>query len=82
MRTLTLQKELEPGNLSIDLNKVTRIKLDVDNPKVPRIWVLYFYGQFRNNKECVIGIWFFYKEEDRSSQLERILNQYPHIQVK
>jgi len=82
MQTLTSENEPKLKNLTIDLNKVNRIKLAVDNPRDPRIWVLYFYGKFKYNKEYVIHIGFFYKEENRSSQLGRILSQYPHIQIR
>lgn len=82
MQTLTLENKSKLNNLAIDFNKVNRIKLDVDNPHAPCIWVLYFYGQFKNNKEYVIRIWVFYREEDRSSQLANILSQYPHIQIR
>lgn len=82
MQTLTLRTESNFNNIAVDLKKVKRIKLDVDNPQAPRLWILYFYGQFRNYKEYVIRIWFFFNEEDRSSHLESILSQYPHIQIR
>ncbi len=82
MQTLTLRTESNFSNIAVDLKKVKRIKLDVDSPHASRLWILYFYGQFRNNKEYVIGIWFFFNEEDRSSHLEGILSQYPHIQIR
>lgn len=82
MQTLTLRTESNFNNIAVDLNKVKRIKLDVDNPQDSRLWILYFYGQFKNDKEYVIRIWFFFKEEHRSSHLERILSEYPHIQIR
>lgn len=82
MQTLTLKTESNFNNIAVDFKKVKRIKLDVDNPQAPRLWILYFYGQFGNHKEYVIRIWFFFKEEDRSFHLESILSQYPHIQIR
>ena len=83
MQTRTIKTESDNfNNLAIDLNRVKRIKPDVDNPQAPRLWILYFYGQFKNNKEYVIRIWFFRHEKERSSQLQQILNQCPHIQVR
>lgn len=82
MRTLTLKNKSNFNHLAIDLNKVKRIKLDVDNPQSPRLWIIYFYGQFRNNKQYVIRIWFFFNEKERSFRLQHILRDFPHIQVK
>jgi hypothetical protein len=82
MQTLTLKSESNFNNIAVDFKKVRRIKLDVDIPQASRLWILYFYGQFRNNREYVIGIWFFFKEEDRSFHLESILSHYPHIQIR
>ncbi|MPR35359.1 hypothetical protein [Salmonirosea aquatica] len=82
MQTLTLKTESSFNNLAIDLNKVKRIKLDVDNPLAPKLWILYFYGQSRDNKECVIRIWFFNNAYERTYKLRNILNQYPHIQLR
>lgn len=67
---------------TLDFTKVKSIKLDVDNPAEPKIWIIYFYGQFQNAKQYVIRIWFFYSEQDRAIQLEHTVRQYPHIQIR
>ena len=82
MQTLTLKADLNLNTPALDFDKVKSIKLEVDNPTTPKIWILYFYGQFRNARQYVIRIWFFYNEKDRSIQLDRILKQYPHIQIR
>ena len=82
MQRLALKTGDDFTNLSLDLGKVKSIKMDVDNPKVPKIWILYFYRQFKNGKQYVTRIWFYPTEKDRTIQLERIMKQYPHIQVR
>ena len=82
MQTLTLKPDQNFNTPALNFNKVKSIKLDVDNLASPKLWILYFYGQFKNARQYVIRIWFFYSEKDRSVQLERILNQYPHIQMR
>ena len=82
MQTLTLKPDQNFNTPALDFKKVKSIKLDVDNPAMPKIWILYFYGQFRNARQYVIRIWFFYSEKDRSIQLDRILKQYPNIQIR
>jgi hypothetical protein len=82
MQTLTLKNESNFNKLAVDLNRVKRIKLGVDNPSAPRLWILYFYGEFRNKKEYVIRIWFFKNEKERSNQLRYIQTHYPYIQIQ
>ena len=82
MQVLTLKTETDFNTPALDFNKVKSIKIDVDNRISPKIWILYFYGQFRNARQYIIRIWFFYSEKDRSVQLERIMKQYPHIQIR
>lgn len=82
MQTLTLKTQQNFNTPTLNFNKVKSIRLDVDNPAETKIWILYFYGQFQNARQYVIRIWFFYSEKDRSVQLDRILKQYPHIQIR
>lgn len=82
MQPFTLNLGQNLSTPTIDFGKVRSIKMDVDNPANPKIWIIYFYGQRKNAKQYIMHMWFFYTEKDRFVQLERTLKQYPHIRIR
>lgn len=82
MQPFTLNLGQNLSTPTIDFGKVKSIKMGIDNPGTPKIWIIYFYGKSQNAKQYIMHMWFFYTEKDRSVQLERTLEQYPHIRVR
>lgn len=65
----------------IEPEKVKRIKLGVNDPLNPRLWILYFYGIECDQVERLIGMWFYNSEGKRSRELRQLGKKYPHIEI-
>jgi hypothetical protein len=79
-----ISNELRIGfDVDYDLNyeHVKGVKLSVDNPKEPRLWIIYFYGMDNHKKERIIRVWFYDSEWKRTTELQVLREKHPHIKV-
>jgi hypothetical protein len=68
-------------NLTVELSRVKKIQLSKPNPLNPRLWITYFWGDCENKKEKVIRTWFYQSEKERQTELDRIREKHPTLQV-
>ena len=68
-------------NGSIDALLVKKIKLVVHNPDKPKLWITYFLGLDENEQEKVVRTWFHQSEQERDTDVARIREKYPEIQI-
>jgi hypothetical protein len=73
-------------NLDVDyefvLEDVKRVKLSVDNPSKPGLWLMYFYGLDEKQTERIIRVWFYDSERKRSIELQTLQERYPQIKIE
>lgn len=81
MPFLTSKFRVGFDNLTVELEKVNKIQLGRPNPIKPRVWVTYFWGHDETNREKVIRTWFYQSEQARETELNRIREKYPTLQV-
>ena len=81
MSVLTSKFRVGFDNLTVELAKIKKIQLGRPNPINPRVWVTYFWGDDETKREKVIRTWFYQSEQARETELNRILEKYPTLQV-
>lgn len=68
-------------NLTVELSRIKKIQLSKPNPLNPRLWITYFWGDCENKQEKVIRTWFYQSEKERETDLNRIREKHPTLQV-
>ena len=81
MPFLTSKFRVGFDNLTVGLEKVKKIQLGRPNPINPRVWVTYFWGDDETKQEKVIRTWFYQSEQARETELNRIKEKYPTLQI-
>lgn len=81
MPFLTSKFRVGFDNLNVELTRIKKIQLGRPNPINPRVWVTYFWGFDETKQEKVIRTWFYQSEQARETELNRIMEKHPTLQV-
>lgn len=81
MPFLTSKFRVGFDNLTVELARIKKIQLGDPNPVNPRVWVTYFLGNDETKQEKVIRTWFYQSEQARETELTRIREKHPTLQV-
>lgn len=71
-------------NRPVDFNIITKIKLEVNNPVAPTLWVIYLFSTppyFIKKRDKLEAIWFFDSEAEQLLAIEKILVNHLHILI-